>query len=74
MRKYICVDDYIDRNGAYPANTNTTLKQVCDDLKSMPESDVIPVDWLREWFDKAKKVTFTELLFAWSDYRNKEAQ
>ena len=40
----------------------------------MPEADVIPVDWLREWFDKAKKVTFTELLFAWSDYRNKETQ
>jgi hypothetical protein len=40
----------------------------------MPEADVIPVDWLREWFDTAEKVTFTELLFAWSDYKNKETQ
>lgn len=74
MKKYICVDDYINLNGAYPVNTNTTLKQVCDELKWMPEADVIPVDWLREWFDTAEKVTFTELLFAWSDYKSKEAQ
>ena len=73
MDKYICVNDYIDRNGAYPANTATTLKQVCDELKSMTDADVIPVNWLREWFNEnPEDVSFTKLLFDWSDYKNKE--
>ena len=50
MRKYICADDFIDKYGAYPASTPTTLKQVCDELKAMPPADVIPVSWIREWF------------------------
>lgn len=73
MKKYICVDDYIDRNGAYPASTSTTLKQVCDELKSMPDADVIHVDWLKSWFYDAKdELSFTKLIFDWYDYNSKE--
>lgn len=50
MKKYICVDDYVDRNGAYPASTPTTLKQVCDELKAMPPADVIPISYIEDWF------------------------
>ena len=49
MKKYICADDYIERNGAYPASTTTTLKQVCDELKAMQPADVIPVKWIENW-------------------------
>ena len=65
MKKYICVDDYIDRNGAYPASTSTTLKQVCDDLKSMPAADVIPVSYIEDWFKQHYHTSAPALVADW---------
>ena len=65
MKKYICVDDYIDRNGAYLASTPTTLKQVCEDLKSMPSADVIPISYIEDWFRRHYGTTESALVLDW---------
>lgn len=49
-KKYICVEDYIDRQRAYPLDTTTTLKYVYASLKDTDPADVIPVSFITKWF------------------------
>ena len=49
-KKYICVEEYIDRQRAYPKDTKTTLKYVFASLREADSADVIPTDFIREWF------------------------
>ena len=65
MKKYICVEDYIDRNGAYLVSTPTTLKQVCEDLKAMPPADVIPISYIEDWFRRRYHTSEPALIADW---------
>ena len=62
-KKYICVEEYIDRQRAYPKDTKTTLKYVFASLREADPADVIPADYIRE-----QKIVYAKQMLLNSDY------
>lgn len=66
-KKYICVEDYIDRQKAYPPDTKTTLSRVFASLKRADPADVIPVDFVRTWFQQHYGTDSCALINDWEN-------
>ena len=68
-KKYICVEEYIDRQRAYPKDTKTTLKYVFASLREADQADVIPTDFIREWFRQHYGTYSCSLIDDWNKER-----
>lgn len=64
-KKYICVEDYIDRFRAYPTETKTTLGQVFKSMGNEEPADVIPVEWVENWFKEHYHTDASGLISDW---------
>lgn len=49
MPKYIDVDEFIGRYGAYRAEMRITMLSLVDMLREEPPADVIPIEYIRKW-------------------------
>ena len=63
--KYIDVDDFIEKYGAFPASTTITLNDMALALKAQPPAPVIPISFVEEWFSKHYGTTKSALLLDW---------
>ena len=50
MKKYICIDDFIEKFGSRPTGEIVTFMDLVNEFKSMANKEMVPKEYIEKWF------------------------